>query len=708
MSRKSARFSVLTMETNCLELARKKLKLIILILSSFLVALVVILTITFIRSKIIEARINRYLNTKSSSESESSKSGDSSSNLSLTIEDIDKNTTSARLTTFLSLDLCRIMNEQFLEDYFIIFASASLTMFIYLWNMLKNCRTHESCCRFNRQASESTLSSTDTDQPDDSRLRRVCHRIYKCLCLNRLGLGELLCNCDTQMIVPFNPFSKRNRFLTGIIYAAYAYNILKIFEYLLIGDQAIAYANSTAQSAKKYLRNLTTASNLSSLKEAAHITGYPSENGILIDLLKQVVNVLIIGFRYYPVLLCVELKRKSKLCYFLCMVYVVFLLVFYVHMNIFCLLSAYNTVKNAYESIDQREKMTSSWPTIGRLGPARMMLPNGSSSSSVTLTTTLSSVIRNNKTRHLRLVDDKIHAALNKTGDVLTSAKQNLSNELQSINQSLFVSNFMYEKFIFYAVLLLISFNMIYEFCKLMVQTIRRRRARRERAKRKCSCCRKNLTGGSSSSAGDHEDDDEDDDDDDEDEYEIGKVAHELEYTQRLLKPDPIKPISFSKYLFEKYVYKSRKDFRFSKQFINTHIIAFILLYYITCIIVRKSTLIVSISSSLLVMVVNVLFRMNAASADGGFMLVTKNQLNSLIISLSQNISIYIVCAACATTAIYMIQLLLGIRHYQRNVINAYRGVYLDIPSPKLFSSTKMTSSSLHYRYLIVKITTIL
>jgi len=71
-----------------------------------------------------------------------------------------------------------------------------------------------------------------------------------------------------------------------------------------------------------------------------------AERGILMDLLKQICNVIIIGLRYYPVLLCVELKRKSKLCYFVTTLYVLLLFFSYIYMNIFCLLAASNAIKD--------------------------------------------------------------------------------------------------------------------------------------------------------------------------------------------------------------------------------------------------------------------------------------------------------------------------------------------------------------------------
>ena len=619
---------MLTLETNLLELARKKLRIISLVLASFTIAFAVIFSTTLIRSKIIEARINRY-----------------TGNSSTQFEDIDKNSTSSKLTTFFSLDFCKIMNDQFLEDYFIIYISLSLTMFIYIWNAVKSNARHEYWCKFSRNRID---KETETNFESDNRCLSLFFRVYRLMNLRKLC--GIKCTCGIEFPVPINPFSKHNRFITSVIYAAYTYNILKIFEFLLIGDQTQQYI----ESKKNILKSINTSNlSLSSIQNSIQDLDLGkkfTENGILMELLKQICNVFIIGFRYYPVLLCVELKRKSKISYLFCTIYVVFLLFYYVYMNMFCLLSAYNTVKSAYETIDTNRK-SQNFPTV--------------------LKSNFTSIgkMAQNKSRFLG-----INVSLNKSGTFFDGiSAKNFTTDLKSINSSLFVSNFMYEKFVFYAVLVLISFYMISEFVKLMGKYFTEKRMAQ---KNNCVHCKPKRDVNVNV------------------EYSNQKVDHEIKYTKELFKPKIRKPISFSKYLFEKYIYKNRRDFRYTKQFINTHIIAFILLYYITCLIIRKSNLIVSVSSNLLILAINFIFKAN----DSGFMVVTKNQINRFVLSLYENISEYIVFAACFSTAVYVVQLFIGIKSYHRHVLNAYKGVYVDIPSPKRFSNVKMASSSLHYR----------
>ena len=498
-----------------------------------------------------------------------------------------------------------------------------------------------------------------------------------------------MCSCNFKLPVPINPFSKRNRFITAVIYAAYTYNILKIFEYLIVGDKHIQESNRLLERAKllqnQSLQNVTG----SLLNKLDHMSQF-AERGILMDLLKQICNVIIIGLRYYPVLLCVELKRKSKFCYFITSLYVLFLFFSYVYMNIFCLLSASNAIKDAnsqYDSSLSKFNLGSNYreAKIFRSMPQQGLLANHSVLTTTTIPTTLNRTFRS----YFELNQDRSALKMNlpafnqrnklvdsvmtnqSSGKTQTWSKMNFTNtDLDSIKKTLFANNIMYEKFLFYAVLCLITFNIVFDFVYLVAQSVRRRLRKCDADDSKsCPSQTKCL------------------------------YQHELNYAQNILnKNKMLKPISFARHLFEKYIYKNRPDFRFPKQFINTQIIAFVLLYYITCIIIRKSQLIVNLSSNLLILLINFIFQSSSDSESSSFVMNSRAQLNVLIKSLFDHIATDIVIACCLTSAIYLVQLFLGIRNYQRHVLNALKGVYTDIPSPKSFSNTKLASSSLHYR----------
>ena len=285
---------------------------------------------------------------------------------------------------------------------------------------------------------------------------------------------------------------------------------------------------------------------------------------------------------------------------------------------------------------------------------------------------------------------------LNITQINTTPNSTNLTESLLNINESTFYSNIMYEKFIFYAVMCLITLNMTTEFILLMLKSIKKK-------KEKCCCKACGCKDSKGKLYGNEANTDELELDHDlvaasSHKYLFGKCENELLYTKSMYFSNTSrKTFSFVKYYFEKIVYENRKNFRYSKQFINTHIIAFVLLYYISSIIIRKSNKIVNLSSNFLILLINFIFKMNPTSE---FSVNSNMQIKLLIESLYDNINLYITLACLFTTGIFVTQLLLGIKNYHKNVLNAYRGVYLDIPPPGSFSNTKLMSSSLHYRYV--------
>ena len=686
---------------------QKKLKLLLIITISAIFSICIILTVSYTRSKMIELKIKKFAD-------------DVEKNPEKNIAEIDRDNSTSYLTKILHYDLCKSVKDQFFEDYIIIYFSASITAFLYFWNAFKLNRDRKNFCKCyktrSRGLNRTSLSSpeknhyeNDENESDDEnlspllKLKNGCARACGILCsrIKKFTCCGVLCMCGVEFPIPMNPFTKRNRFLTGIIYAAYSYNILKIFEYLLIGDQYFEAVDNSAN----YLRNFSlaniTSKNLSqigdSIKSTAQsVTNY-AERGILMDLLKQITNVFIIGVRYYPVLLCVELKRKSKLCYFICTFYVLLMLIYYVYMNIFCLVSALEAIK---EAKSQKSSISANVSFLGAQiqifrPESRMVkivnpiISNSTDSSSILQATTR--LTTNSLVRSRQIVlNAKLDSALNKTQAFGSTIKSNLSDELMTINKSTFYSNIMYEKFIFYAVLCLITLNMITEFSILIFESARDYYVKK--ASKPCSCkkcCCSKAESEQSSVENSHTSDDV---------GFIGKVNNEIAYTRSLLKPNR-KPISYFKYLFEKYVYKNCAYFRYSKQFINTNIIAFILLYYLSALIIRKSNLFVQLFVKFLLLVINLVLKMDPTSEFTNILpMNSKAQITALLESLHNAINVYIIIACLSTTFVYVIQLLLGIRNYHKHVLNAYKGVYVDIPSPRQFSNTKLVSSSLHYR----------
>lgn len=655
-------------------------------------ALVLIICVSLIRFKMIEYRIKNFKEIYKS-------------NPNKTIEEIDKTNATSYLTKVFSIDLCNTMNDQFLEDYIIIYFSLTLTIMIYFWNAFKCNKDHEHYCKFfqlekkrcdrrNNYDRSKTIKSNEIDIQNKYSLR-IPFTKRRINILDKFTILGLKCDCRVEFPIPMSPFSKRNRFITGIIYAAYTYNILKIFEFILVGgDQTIQTVEKTQDLFKNFKLNDSISSvkniNLTSMSDkitnnfnnfTQSATKY-AERGILMDLLKQICSVLIIGLRYYPVLLCVELKRKSKFCYFICSIYVLSLLFYYVYMNIFCLLSAMEAIKDAHnlQSNSNSNKLINSIKSkIPELANVRMIKINKTSTHLATSNQNFTSRIQRNI----------------KITNMSNNSDLSLSENLLSINKSTFYDNIMYEKFVFYAVLCLITFYMLTEFLFLLIESIKKFKLKQQLKKNTCNCCKKKLNDDNQIAKNDEYFD--------EikiklDQFQNKKVKHEINYTKELIKKKMKKPKSLLKYLIEKYFYENRADFRYSKQFINTQIIAFILLYYITCIIIRKSNQIVNLSSNFLVLLINFIFRMSINTNESSFSAFnSKAELNLVVESLFRNVNALIIISCCLTSFIYIVQLLLGIKNYHKTVLEAYQGIYLNIPSPKRFSNAKLASSSLHY-----------
>jgi len=103
--------------------------------------------------------------------------------------------------------------------------------------------------------------------------------------------------------IPFNPFSKINRFDTMILCGIISHEILEIIEELF--QQIIQ------------MKLLTL-------------------NGPLFDLIKQIGFIIIIGLRYYPIYSVIEMSNSNILYYFLCAFYMWLELLLRLFQHVFC------------------------------------------------------------------------------------------------------------------------------------------------------------------------------------------------------------------------------------------------------------------------------------------------------------------------------------------------------------------------------------
>jgi hypothetical protein len=155
-------------------------------------------------------------------------------------------------------------------------------------------------------------------------------------------------------------------------------------------------------------------------------------------------------------------------------------------------------------------------------------------------------------------------------------------------------------------------------------------------------------------------------------------VRHLLQKTQRILIENN-KKISFIKALFYK-LYRPNKYFHYSKQILNMYMIAFMLTYYLTF---------------------NIL--------QGGFYIIEKvySIIAIPLIVLSDELDLpqpnpfnlkYEIMITCFLTAIvYYGQLFWGMKNYQKHMLAAYKGIFIDIPPRTAFKSARLISNHAHY-----------
>ena len=493
-------------------------------------------------------------------------------------------------------NLCFLKRNFLIENYFFIMFSVPLTCFLYFRNSF-----------YLKQKSGS-----------------------------KQKMSKFRCMVDLKLIVPMNPFGKNNRLITCIIYAAYIHNITKIFEFSLSDfnwlDMQRLDPNSSNEtdSLKSLINKLVT---------------FQSFNvyGILIDLLLKILNVFIIGFHFYPVLLCVEFKRRSKLSHFLCSVYVWLLFVYYVFVNELCVQEVVNVGEMLKASFGSAKEFVQGFLTDDF---------------------DLSSIV-------LSINTLKNKTQVYKVADKLKNYTSNATSIKGLIKQS--GKTIKLEELVFYIILCLIAVNLTVECVLIALNQI-------------LKLGNFNLVGlfnakqiNEASRELEYESDSD---------YEIARVKNELNYTAHIFRGQQSGKVSYLKHVFEKYVYKRHKYFRFSKQFLNVHVIGFILIYYATFFIIRASEHISYVCTTAFGLLLNLLLKKY----------LTAESILKVVDTIYVLVGDVMLKTCLLTSSIYVVQLMFGIKKYQEHVLEAYRGVYSDVPSPKKFSNAKLASGSLHYR----------
>ncbi|CAF1333517.1 unnamed protein product [Adineta steineri] len=127
-------------------------------------------------------------------------------------------------------------------------------------------------------------------------------------------------------------------------------------------------------------------------------------------------------------------------------------------------------------------------------------------------------------------------------------------------------------------------------------------------------------------------------------------------------------------------IYQPKRYFHYSKQILNMYMIAFMLIYYLT-------------------------FNM----LENGFNLIEKIYnftLLPLLIVYDEldlpepkliNLKYEMIFTCLLTSIIYFGQLFFGMKHYQKHMLNAYKGIFINIPARSAFKTARLMSKNIHY-----------
>jgi hypothetical protein len=137
--------------------------------------------------------------------------------------------------------------------------------------------------------------------------------------------------------------------------------------------------------------------------------------------------------------------------------------------------------------------------------------------------------------------------------------------------------------------------------------------------------------------------------------------------------------ISFIKSLLYK-IYRPNKYFHYSKQILNIYMMAFMLIYYLTFNILQNNFYLLEKIYSFISIPLLILYDELDLPEPKPFHLK------------------YEMIFACFLTAIiYSGQLLFGMKKYQQHMLNAYKGIFLDIPPRSAFHNARLMSKNIHY-----------
>jgi hypothetical protein len=397
--------------------------------------------------------------------------------------------------------------------------------------------------------------------------------------------------------IPFNPFSKINRFDTMILSGILSHEILEIIEEIFL---------KTTQ-----MKQLTI-------------------NGPLFDLIRQIGLIIIISLRYYPIYSVLEMSNANIIYYILCSFYMWLDLILRIFQQTFCV--NINPLIRLWEKF---EDFTAKY----QLSTTTMLMPEYEDSRSGGF-----------KGRFQRFKDRLSFKG--RTSTIPSTTQVRIDVNISSVihrddSQSTF------EQFgIDSSIVSVIKYApyylcLTYICCRLTYFVI-------IHIYRSFPCC-KNPTNSMKT-----------------------HIYDEPTFTSKEI------PTIESRYVHHLFHKTSRNPtyqyFHYSKQILNMYMIGFMLIYYLTINILQNGfSLIEKIYSFTLIP-----------------LLILYDELD-LPEPRPSNLKYEMIFVCFLTAIIYSGQLLFGMKKYQRHMLDAYKGIFLDIPPRSAFKNARLLTKNIHY-----------
>lgn len=148
----------------------------------------------------------------------------------------------------------------------------------------------------------------------------------------------------------------------------------------------------------------------------------------------------------------------------------------------------------------------------------------------------------------------------------------------------------------------------------------------------------------------------------------------ESQYVQYLFNPHPQQRSFFHR------IYRSHPYFHYSKQILNIYILAWMLIYYLTLNLLQNAFhFLEKIYNFISIPLLIIFEELDLPEAK------------------PSNFKIELIISCLLAGLIYSMQLFFAMRKYQKNMLDAYRGRFLDIPPRSVLAKTRYLSKNIHY-----------